>query len=701
MVDRLLPTRWSDGPKILCSPAFFQRVMCQQLHAASCRSRTHRGVPASDGAPLPRFSRYVLEGARNTSVQGEQPMQSIHYWEPPTGSSSQRRKEEGTSPLAKGCLHTTTLRGSAIAHRPFSSAGAPDPGHVMLSKERLDQLLLAEITEFALRPSRPLTLEQIAFLNQPHKQQSHQKQQYEKHRSARSDGNGIKGSQDVLAEGTQAPVGASMAASSPMRPASASCRAVLGTETLIDAGGTPSWVPLRATQGAEDRLGDANSFAEFLYHELPVRFASRVKQLETLPFFHTDPLIMQVRHTYVESFKQLRSSCVKDPEQFRKVVLDLKRRHAPIVPMVVTGMRHLREVAPQFFTEKFVDEFLDAFFLSRIGTEMLTSSYLTPHGVVDMACDPFEVTRRAAEDAEKLCHSHYGTCPQIKIWNFNAAHFASVPQYLYYILSELLKNAMRATMEHFPPFPSEDAADSLATDGRQRPRHPHPDRWEAEHAGLVPCDRKNRRDMGGARLNQVAPHYQTAPELADPNMPPVQLLVAGDDHSISIRLSDMGGGITAEAQPRIWSYMYTTAKPVKYDPLTGAVVCAAPRQQQRDTDDESLKQSVTIGSLDFTTQAESKQLMASPLAGFGCGLPLCRLYASYLGGNLTFVSMPVYGTDAYIQLRRIGDQEELMPSDVWLKPNVHSQPAPASQRNRMDPFGAPRADNSNIQRSLR
>lgn len=129
----------------------------------------------------------------------------------------------------------------------------------------------------------------------------------------------------------------------------------------------------------------------------------------------------------------------------------------------------------------------------------------------------------------------------------------------------------------------------------------------------------------------------------------------------------MGGGISTKAQPRIWSYMYTTARPVKYDPLTGAVVCAAPQQQQKDTNDESLKQSVTIGSLDFTTKEEKKQLMASPLAGFGCGLPLCRLYASYLGGTLTVISMPVHGTDAYIHFRRIGDQK--VSSDFQKKRN--------------------------------
>ncbi|OEH78367.1 pyruvate dehydrogenase isoenzyme [Cyclospora cayetanensis] len=377
------------------------------------------------------------------------------------------------------------------------------------------------------------------------------------------------------------------------------------------------------------------SFSEFLYHELPVR------------------------HTYVESFKQLRTTSAKDLDAFRKVVLNLKQRHAPIVPMLVTGMRNLRKVAPQFFTEEFVDEFLDGFFLSRIGTEMLTSSYLTPKGVVDM-------------DTEKLCHSHYGRCPKIK-------------------------NAMRATIDRYPA-PSGGTVDNskalscsgapgeLSTELRRMQswtEHTEPPSrcvtpLNKHSENLVETARKSavpKPYLHAETISQGEPQYETADEIADPNLPPVQLLVAGDDHSVSIRLSDMGGGITNEAQPRIWSYMYTTAKPVKYDPLSGAVASLPmppyqPQQERGPQAEGPPSQSVTIGSLDFTTK-EKKQLMISPLAGFGCGLPLCRLYASYLRGSLTVVSMPSHGTDAYVHLKRIGDQKELMPpSNAWIRPRT-------------------------------
>lgn len=41
------------------------------------------------------------------------------------------------------------------------------------------------------------------------------------------------------------------------------------------------------------------------------------------------------------------------------------------------------------------------------------------------------------------------------------------------------------------------------------------------------------------------------------------------------------------------------------------------------------------------------------MGGLGFGLPLSRLYARYFGGDLKLVSMPGYGVNAYLDLRRL------------------------------------------------
>ena len=87
-------------------------------------------------------------------------------------------------------------------------------------------------------------------------------------------------------------------------------------------------------------------------------------------------------------------------------------------------------------------------------------------------------------------------------------------------------------------------------------------------------------------------------------------------------ISDEGGGIPRSEMPMIWSYMYTTAEnPIYPNP---------------------------DGEMDNRI----------PMAGYGYGLPLTRLYARYFGGDLILISMEGYGTDAYLHLSRLSDSDE-------------------------------------------
>jgi len=58
----------------------------------------------------------------------------------------------------------------------------------------------------------------------------------------------------------------------------------------------------------------------------------------------------------------------------------------------------------------------------------------------------------------------------------------------------------------------------------------------------------------------------------------------------------------------------------------------------------------------------------SSLSGYGCGLPLSRLYAQYFGGGLDLKSMEGYGTDAYCYINRLGKNCENLPKSVIMSP---------------------------------
>ena len=105
--------------------------------------------------------------------------------------------------------------------------------------------------------------------------------------------------------------------------------------------------------------------------------------------------------------------------------------------------------------------------------------------------------------------------------------------------------------------------------------------------------------------------------------PEIRVIIAEGHEDITIKISDEGGGIPRSGMPLIWSYMYTTAD----NPI-------------------------------FSEEGESLAGTRVPMAGFGYGLPLSRLYARYFGGDLRLISMEGFGTDAYLHLCRLSDSDE-------------------------------------------
>ncbi|KAI9741387.1 MAG: hypothetical protein M1834_003104 [Cirrosporium novae-zelandiae] len=86
--------------------------------------------------------------------------------------------------------------------------------------------------------------------------------------------------------------------------------------------------------------------------------------------------------------------------------------------------------------------------------------------------------------------------------------------------------------------------------------------------------------------------------------PVTKVIVAEGKEDITIKISDEGGGIPRSAIPLVWTYMYTTVE-------------ATPNLEP-----------------DF-----DKSDFKAPMAGFGYGLPISRLYARYFGGDLKLITV--------------------------------------------------------------
>lgn len=104
---------------------------------------------------------------------------------------------------------------------------------------------------------------------------------------------------------------------------------------------------------------------------------------------------------------------------------------------------------------------------------------------------------------------------------------------------------------------------------------------------------------------------------------PIHIRAVSNDKSLTIRIIDTAGGIPSEIGNQIWSYG-----------------CGAVAKSCSDT----------------------QAAPPTPLAGYGVGLPMARLFARYLSGNLEVKSSLGYGTEALIHLPRLPcDQSEIVP----------------------------------------
>lgn len=322
--------------------------------------------------------------------------------------------------------------------------------------------------------------------------------------------------------------------------------------------------------------------AALAVQELPIRFAQRILQIESLPDWKSSPELVEVHSLYSRSFRDLRlvELDTKNPAAFASVIETLKGRMKVVIPALATGMHNMKSKGG--CDEIQINEWLDEFLLSRIGTEMLTSQYMacvTPSkdsrtrrgGIVDHKCDPAIICDRAAKHVRILCKSHYKMDQELEIiieigsTCQGRVCFPYVPQYLFYILVELLKNSARATVE-----------------------------------------------ISGGNQAEIKAR-------------PIVVTVGADPSQIAIRVHDSAGGIPFSVADRVWSYMYSTANQ-------------------------------SSGGTNFSQ-------LGTPLAGFGVGLPLSRLYARYLGGSLQLLSLPGIGARAYLYLKRLETEaREEVPS---------------------------------------
>ena len=111
------------------------------------------------------------------------------------------------------------------------------------------------------------------------------------------------------------------------------------------------------------------------------------------------------------------------------------------------------------------------------------------------------VVERAAERARQVCLETYGRAPMVKISGDVDTQMPYIYQHMDYILYEVLKNSLRAVVDH---------------------------------------------------------HWDPAATGADPALPPVVVRIYAVPGRLTIQVSDRGGGLSEEVKDAVWQYGFTT-----------------------------------------------------------------------------------------------------------------------------------------------
>ena len=416
----------------------------------------------------------------------------------------------------------------------------------------------------------------------------------------------------------------------------------VNTNTLF---GWPTWSSTHATRTQPPEIANKHgnrhgrpplsessllSSANFTLSLLPIRLARRIQALRNLPYIVvSNPNISRIYNNYLHSLSILLPywnaasagqpiATAQDEVEFTNVLAELVATHTDTIPILAKGFLECRRYISPIEVTRFLDEHLRA----RIGTRLVAEQHIALHfssqehfapeesptpcpehpsyiGVIDTALRPSMTVESCAGFVADICELRYGSRPVLVLDGEPDTTFAFVPMHLEYIVTELLKNAFRATVE------TRSCEPVVVTIAPEPPL-----KEQGANSNSIPFIEPPTSDRGVFRADDIRPLDDNAP-------------------GVTIRIRDRGGGISPDVLPNIWSYSFTTF-----------------------SDDDDVPGS--NGSGDGLNAIATASTGGSSIAGLGYGLPLSRAYAEYFGGGIAVQSLYGWGTDVYLRLKGVG-----------------------------------------------
>jgi pyruvate dehydrogenase kinase 2/3/4 len=363
------------------------------------------------------------------------------------------------------------------------------------------------------------------------------------------------------------------------------------------------------------------SSANYVRLELPTRLAHRLRNMQTLPYSAlTNSHISHVYELYYTAFERLRKvpeiKSVDDNDRFCDVVQSCLREHLSVIPRLAMGVIEIQNT----ISGEECDQFMTTLLRSRISRRVIAEQHLalteTFHspwhfpnaskpvvapeddfvGEIFLKCNAKEIVEQCAATARDLMSKAYG--PTV-----------AIPEVV-------VKGHLNTT---FPYIPS--------------------------HIEYM---------IGELLRNSM----QAVIEQPGSQCPPIEVLICEAAQHVIIRVSDQGGGVEREILPYLWSFAKGPRRQKRLENLEQVPKLAGTMQELRYADPAM--------AMEIERYPEKRGSSLKALSGrqpdlrLGMGLPMSRIYAEYWAGTLELHSLEGYGVDAFLQISKLGNKNEVL-----------------------------------------
>lgn len=355
------------------------------------------------------------------------------------------------------------------------------------------------------------------------------------------------------------------------------------------------------------------SSANYVRLELPTRLAHRLRDMQRLPYVVvTNPHISLVYELYYKSFESFRRvPTVRTPEdndKFCKIIGDSLREHLAVIPNLVTGVLQCQDqVAPEI-----MDSFVQSMLRARISRRVIAEQHLA---LTETYNSPWHVPQPSSE------HDFVGEV----LLRCNARE----------VIERCGKIAQEICGTH-------DAPGSIMPEIKIQGHTDATFPYVLSHLEYI---------VGELLRNSIQAVTEKYPG-PDSRPPPIEVLICEAPSQVIIRISDRGGGIPRDLLPFLWSFNKGPRNSARLQNLGQVPQLAATIHE--------------VGKP--KTSAKIRDSSLSTLAGrppnlkLGLGLPMSKVYAEYWAGGLELHSLEGYGVDAFLQISKIGNQNEQLTS---------------------------------------